>query len=487
MTLTTNQVLQLVGSLAQRSSLISRLSLQSYGGDRNVYQALGYPFSLSYEDYIGRYYRQAIARAVINRPVNRTWEGGLSLVESKNDQETKLEKEFTKMEKRLKLRSVFARLDRLTSIGSYGVLLLGTKDITSVESYAEPIQNPRELVYLKPFGEGAAKIQTYVNNPKDPRYGLPLTYNLTVQDVQHSNTSTSNLIVHYSRVIHVVYDNLDSEVVGSSVLEPIFNELMNIEKITGGDAEMFWRGARPGYHAGIQEGFKLTPAVEEDLINQIDEIEHNMRRYLIAKGIDVKSLEQQIADPMEHFDIQIQNISAETGIPKRILTGSERGELSSGQDADEWNAYIKSRRENVIDPCIVRAFVDRMIECGLLPKAQNEDQGYEVDWSDLFAVSEKDKVEVGAKRMESFSKYMNAPSAEGILSPEAFFEFFCGFTEDQINLIKEMVNSPMAQELARMATEEEAKIMEQEQLKAEAMGKGVAKTTVIPVKKPVVK
>ena len=29
-------------------------------------------------------------------------------------------------------------------------------------------------------------------------------------------------------------------------------------------------------------------------------------------------------------------ISAETGIPKRILTGSERGELASSQDRDNW-------------------------------------------------------------------------------------------------------------------------------------------------------
>lgn len=461
-TLTTGQVIQLAGTLAQRSSLISRLALQGYGGDRDIYQALGYPATLTFEDYLGRYYRQAMARAVVNRPVTRTWEGDLALVESKNDEETKLEKAFTKLEKRLGLKSVLARLDRLSSIGNYGVLLLGTKDITKPEDYAQPVNRPGELVYVKPFSEGTAKIKNYETDPKNPRYGQPLTYDIQVSDVTHSNTSTSNLTVHYSRVIHVVQGNLESEVIGSSVLEPIFNELMNIEKITGGDAEMFWRGARPGYHGDIKEGFKLTPAVEDDLINQVDELEHNLRRFLITKGVDVNSLEQQVSDPAGHFDIQVQNISAETGIPKRILTGSERGELSSNQDADEWNTYIKSRRENHVEPHILRPLVDRLIAYGLLPKPEDEDAGYSIEWSDLFAVSEKDKVEVGLKRAEAFSKYMNTPSAEAVLSPEAFMEFFAGFTEEQIDLMKELLNSPMAQELARKATEEEERIMEEE-------------------------
>lgn len=95
--LSINQFLAL-NELIGRAQLAAKLGMQ-YGTDRDVYQALGYPTDkIEYSSYAARYLRQDIARAVIDRPVNATWRGKLDIVESDDDKDTLLEKEWKALE-----------------------------------------------------------------------------------------------------------------------------------------------------------------------------------------------------------------------------------------------------------------------------------------------------------------------------------------------------------------------------------------------------
>ena len=287
----------------------------------------------------------------------------------------------------------------------------------------------------------ASKINTFETNPQSPRYGRPLTYNITI------TTSTGmgqSIEVHYTRIIHIVDDPLESDMEGAPRLEKIFNRLMDLEKIVGGSAEMFWRNARPGYQGEVNEKYNMSTDVKKDMQNQLDEYEHNLRRFLILEGVKVSALQQNVADPKSNVDVQIQMISAATSIPKRILTGSERGELSSGQDSDEVNDYIQTRRDNHAEPHIVRPFVDRCIQLGILPKPKTGK--YTVMWSDLFSKSEAQKVKIGLDRSTAIKNYVGTPMAEAVLPPSAFMEFCLGLDTDQIDLINEMVKDQVAEE-----------------------------------------
>lgn len=444
---------QIAGEINARYKLSSYLG-QQYGGDREVFKALGYKETLLYNDYSAYYARNDIAKAVIDRPVKVTWRGALQLVETNDDQQTKLEKAFTDMEKTLSLKSKFSRLDRLAGLGHYAVLLLGTSDVSTKEDFQKPLAKGTELLYVKPFSEVSAKIDAYEANPSDARYGKPLFYKVTVND--NNSQSEATLRVHHTRVIHVLDDTLESEVIGIPRLEVVFNRLMDLEKLVGGDAEMFWRGARPGYAGQVREGFQMTDQTITDLREQIDEFEHNLRRILVNEGVNLESLAQQIADPGSHVDVQIMMISAVTGIPKRILTGSERGELASSQDANEWYAYVQSRREEFAEPNIVRPFVDTCIEWGLLPAASEE--GYTVRWDELFSISNKEKVEIGKARATAIKEYTTNPAAEELVPPEAFYRHILGLDDNEINLLMEQAD----QHLQEME-EEEDRLFEQEQ------------------------
>jgi len=441
-TLSSADIQTLSSMLVTRANLAAALG-QQYGGDRDIYQALGYPTILEYVDYTTRYTRQDIAKAIIDRPVKATWQGDLEVIETLDAEKTTFEKEWQQLDWDLGLKTVLSKVDRLSGLGRYGVLFLGLDDVSNNEGFAKPVKSgKRQLKYIKPLGEGNAKISTYEENPTNARYGMPLLYDVEVMDAP--SKVSKQIKVHYTRMIHLIDDGLQSEVYGIPRLEAVFNRLMDLEKLVGGDAEMFWRGARPGYQGKLDENYQMTDAARAILQDQVDEYENNLRRIFVNEGMDLKALETQISDPKNHVDIQLQMISAVTGIPKRILTGSERGELSSGQDANEWKTYVQARREDHAEPNIIRPFIERLIELKILTNPK--DGYYRIKWLDLFSISEKERVEIGKARANALREYTYNPMAEEIIPPAAFLEFFLGLSAGQIELIGKMRDEGLTEE-----------------------------------------
>ena len=443
-TYTKTQLVTYATELMNRASLFARLG-QQYGGDRDVYEALGYPLSITYDDYASRYSRQDIARAIINRPVQFTWKGPVIITELGDGKEKVLEKAWIKLERKLQLKSKFVRLDKLASIGSYGVLLLGFNDVKKQDDWKNPVdKKSNKLLYVKPLGEGNAKIASYIKRTGDPRFGMVGSYDITLTNP--GGESTTTFVAHYSRVLHVVPELMESEVEGVPALKSVWNRLMDLEKLVGGSAEMFWRGARPGYQAIMDPDYTMGATMEAALEGQIDEYEKNLRRMIVNQGVEFKALESQVSNPKEHVEIQIDMISSITGIPKRVLMGSERGELSSAQDATGWLNVIQTRREEHAEINIIRPFVDMCIEYGILPSPITED--YQISWLDLFASSDKDKAEVGRIRATALREYVSNPLAAEIMPPTAFFDYFLGLDALQQEKIKETVSEGVSFELA---------------------------------------
>lgn len=429
--------------ISVNSEIVARMALanllgQSFGGDRDLYNALGYPKAVGYNDFVLRYKRQDIAKAVIKRPVETTWAGNIEVLEASESEDTAFETAFDKLQKDFKLKTVFSRLDRLTCLGRYGVLLMGFDDVKEKLDFMKPT-NPRsisKLLYLKALSEGSAKIESYETNTKSERYGLPKFYEIILKTTIGNGTTSATIKVHYSRVIHVAWDLMEDDTEGTPVMESIFNRLMDIEKLVGGSSEMFWKGARPGYQGVIDKEYNLGSEEEKDLDNQVDEYEHGLRRIFTAQGIELKNLAPQVSDPTAHVAVQVQMICSITGIPQRVLLGSERGELASGQDANLWKTLIQDRRTEQVEPNIIRAFVDKMIEVGILPSPSSA--GYTIMWSDLFAPSEKERAETGKTRAAAVQQFLQNPIAPELISVDAFVQFFLGLSKEQIELFHRM-------------------------------------------------
>ena len=376
-------------ALVSRTAIAAVLG-QSFGGLRDLYEALGYNKAPLFRDFLAKYVRQDIAAAVVDAPVQACWGAPPEISESE-DNETEFEKAWADLLKRRNVLNYFQRVDTLQSIGEYAVLLMG---FDGEADLSKPVANANQLLYLMPYSQDAATISTYDGKTTSPRFGLPETYSINMRSAGSTlGTPTAARPVHWSRVIHVTEDNLDDDVRGQPKLLRIMNRLDDIDKVAGGSAEMFWRGAQPGHGFSVQKDANLSPDKKVAFQTEIANYMHGLQRDLLLEGIDITNLAQQIADPTGHVSVLIDLLAGAVRIPKRILLGSERGELSSAQDERAWQSRIMQRQRQFCEPMVLRPFIDRLIEHGTLPKPAD---GYTCKWPDQFALSGKEKAKVAA-------------------------------------------------------------------------------------------
>ena len=444
------------------SALLSRLDwMQKLGytfdGDRDIYTALGWNKNPTVESYWLKYDRQDIARRIINAPVNTTWRGNVDLTKVKESTsatgDNKFEREWKELEKRLRLTNYFSRVDKLCRIGHYAVLLLGFDDVENDGDFRKPVGQTEvppatepldidfdsppsgigkslSLLYVKTFSEANTTVHKWNGNPRSPRYWLPEEYSIRVHRADGGASKT--YYVHHTRVVHVVEDVLENDTFGVPAMRAVLNRLDDLEKLVGGSAEMFWRGARPGYAAITDKDTHMGPQDKEDFQEQAKQWTHDLTRFLRLKGIDIKELAPQVSSPQEHVNVQLQMISAVSGIPIRILIGSERGELASTQDDDNYFTRINERRTDHAEPNIVHPTVARLIYYGVL-----SDPGeFNVEWEDLWAPSDKDKSTVAKTYSEALAQYFKA-NMEDRLPLETFLYEVMQWEEEQVNSVVE--------------------------------------------------
>ena len=432
-----DKMIQTLGVLSSRMKFAGALG-ETYGGDRDLYQALGYKKELEYRDYYLKYKRADIAKTIISKPADALWGNPPVLSEEDRDvvdtDENSLKNQWKKLVKDLNLYPQLMRLDKLLGLGRFAVLLFGFDDSSD---FSTPLSDSADLLYVSPYGEDNINIQSYETDNRNPRYGLPVMYQLSMQNPGvGATTKISPLMVHYSRVLHVVEDPLESPVFGTPRLEAVFNRLDDLQKLLGGSAEMFWRGARPGYVAKADKDASFGTIDAKAMQDQFDEFDHNLRRWLTPQGVDVTSLSPQVSSPKEHIDVQLMMISIVTGIPKRILTGSERGELASTQDEKMWNALIKNRMLIFAEIQILRPLIDKLIDSGVL-KTDKDD--YILTWPKMSAMGEKEKSEVTKTRSQAIAEYLKTPGSDMLVPPEIWLRDEFGYNEDQIKQIQTIV------------------------------------------------
>ena len=441
---------------------LAKILGQQYKGKRNIYDSLGYPqdSELNIQYYFNLYDRQDIASAIIDRPVEAAWDGllGVSSPTDSGKEDDALQAAWLKMEKEFGLSFEFSRLDKLVGIGQFAILLFGFSDVKEQTDFKKPLTGAPKLLYINSFSEGDINITEWEINPANPRYGLPLRYTLDISSPEQpgSKRVTGQLEVHYSRVMHVSEDSIRSNVYGTPRLKAIINRLLDLEKLLGGDAEMFWKGARPGYFGKVDKDASMSDTEWDALTDQLENYEHDLIRFLHAQGMSIESLAQQIADPASHVDIQLQAVCAKTGIPKRVFVGSERGELSSTQDEIQWRTLIKTRQRKFCESKILIPFVDMCMDYGALPRVED----YIVDWEDLFSPSEKEKAEVGQVRASALESWSKSSLNADVIPPQLVAKLFLGLDDDQLDEIEQAKEQQMKDEETQIKEEEVEEVEE---------------------------
>lgn len=402
---TGDEVLALMSHLSSRAEFARRAGLQ-YKGKRDVYTVAGYvtPGQEKFEDYYGRYERDATAGRIVDMAPKATWKKPPEVVEEGMDPEkgTEFTEAWNTLAKRLKIFSGFSRVDRLSRIGEYGVLLIGVKgEDLKLKDPLPTLSGAEDVIFVSGFHQKSADIQSTVTDTSNPRYGQPELYSLDLSGGQtgtgQTKTTTKEL-VHWTRIIHIAEDKLENEVFGRPILKRLLNTLNDLEKVTASTGEAYWQLAARILTAELDPEAKIDP---EDLLKlgeNLEEIVHDLRRQFIGQGAKVDWLASEPPDPKEAADLFMMLAAAGGSIPKRILFGTETGERASEQDERQWLGSVAERQEQFAEPDILLAFIERLIEHKGLPRPKEE---INVIWPPLFQESDKTIAESNKARADT--------------------------------------------------------------------------------------
>ena len=378
------------GELRTMSDLLSRMQLANmaslqFDGNRDMYAIFGYKKEILPKHTLAKYTRQDIATRIVDAPPDATWSNPPSIKSDLGDEDNPTNVAFQSLAKRTKLWSALHRADRMARMYPFSIVLFGFDDGGDLKS---PVKSAvKDLLYVRAYGSRQIDKLTFNTDPRSPRFGLPETYRIKF-DSPDSKSGTgdsasagkqTDLIVHQSRVIHIVENPLEDMVYGTPIMAKVFNLLDDLLKVAGGTSETYWLTGNRGMQANIDKEMDIDPADAAALSDEIEEYQHQLRRFIRTRGVDLKVLDSTVPNPTDAFEMIMSLISGTTGIPRRILLGSEAGQLASEQDRANWADRIDERRALFATPSIMDPLSLLLQTAGLLPEGD-----IEWDWPSAF-------------------------------------------------------------------------------------------------------
>jgi hypothetical protein len=436
---------------------------------RDIDAECGYPEDITASQFRYLYDREGIAERVVSIFPNECWAVDPRVFENEEADGTEFEDAFLQLQNNLNLWHFLARADTMSGIGRFGLVLLGLDDgkelhepVDGIDERGQKVgSSQHELLYLRVFDESLVDISSKETDPSNPRFGQPTYYSITFGTINEGVNIDEGTMhrVHWSRVVHIADNRMSSEVYGTSRMQPVYNRLYDLRKLLGGSAEMFWKGAFPGLSFEVNPDLGDVELDASALRAEFDSYSNGLQRYLALAGVQAKSLAPQVANPEAHINAQIKAIAITLGVPHRIFMGSEAAQLASSQDKQTWNNRVRHRQEKYVAPMLIRPFVQRLIDLGILPECEY----FEVDFADISTPSEEDKARVAGIQIESISKYIQS-GTDTLVPPLEFLTMIMGMGQEQAEAIlmaateqmqADMIDESLDDELEEEPLEEE--------------------------------
>lgn len=444
-------------SFAQNaSSLRRRIWERILDSRRDIDDECGYPSTGEMDvSYFRRLYdRNGIANRIVNIYPDECWKVVPTVFEDDDpNTETPFEKDLKELSKTLLGNSLFEgeegnplweychRIDRLSGIGQYGVMLLGTDHGGDLE---KPIQfnssgkKTNELLHITCYPEDLVQIGSRDNDPSSPRFLHPEYYYI---DFENAKNTGGNQVyvnprvnggtqrgkrVHWTRVIHVAEVTESSEIFAVPRIRPNYNRVYDLRKLLGGSGEMYWRGALPPLILSTDPTMGAEVKLEDDSEDAFEQMMNTLQRWAFIPAVVPHQISPTVVDPSKQIEVQLDAICIELDCPKRIFMGSERGELASSQDKNKWGKNVTRRQNRYITPKIIVPLIDRLINIGALSRPTK----YGVIWPELESMPPKEQAEIARLRTESLVKFIQGDGEAG-MSLMDFWTTIQGLTDEE--------------------------------------------------------
>ena len=425
---------------------------------RDIDEECGYATVIEDRQYRLMYDRE-LGRRVVGIYPEECWKLPPVIAEDPDpDTETEFEKALEDLDKRHQLLHYMHRVDEMSGVGQYGVLLWGLSDgaqlhepVKGHEQWAETTGKPYtnegpssklDVIFVRVLDASLVRIATYVTDVTNPRYGKPETYTLTLDDPtqQESGAAASmpnaaETTVHWTRITHIADNCKTSEVLGVPRMQPVWNRLYDLRKVLGGSGEMFWKGGFPGISLETHPSIEDAEFDADATRDMMAAYQNGLQRYIALEGMAAKSLAPQIADPTNSFEVAIKAICVTIGVPYRVFMGVEEGVVSGDQATKAWDSRLRKRQEDYVTPRVINPVLQRLVDYGALPPTA-EPMGWTVTWPDLSTPSELDKAEVGGKRTQALAAYVSG-NVDTLVPPLEYFTVVLGMEKDEAEALVE--------------------------------------------------
>lgn len=456
--LTDNELKVVENAMTMRHQLMRQL----LDTKRDLDKECGYPQDITGQLCKSLYEREGIAQRVVTILPDESWKMDPEVYETEDEAETAFEKAWKDLVKKFNLYNFLKRADRMSGIGTYGVILLGLSDglmpnmpvpgVTfDVEGNLTGFGKTK-LLYLRTFDETQVTVAKFDTEPTSFRFGLPEFYTINFAQVQtdsgHSGATSpepapTQTTIHWHRIVHLADNREASDVFGTPRMKPVYNRLYDLRKILAASGEGYWKGAFPGISFEMDPNIAATAALDKDsLRKEMEEYSNGLQRYLALVGVSAKSLAPQVADPGPHFVTHLKAICVSLGIPYRIFMGSEEAQLAGEQDSSAWNERLKDRQQKYITPMVLTPFAMRLIAVGACPPLTKMEEGITVAWNDLHTPSAKDKAEVAKILTDAITTYVGS-GGDALMQPKDFLTKILKFSDEEAESILKAVEDFM--------------------------------------------
>ena len=361
----------------------------------NVYCDFGYPNYLDFFNYWNMFRRFGIAARVVNLVPDLCWLMP-PLVTSPNKQ---FESEFEMLVRKNKLWNRVKGLDKRQRVGRYAGLFVQVSDNKNPEEPMTSLNGIGNIINLKPIYEGQLEVTQTEQDNRNPNYGNPTMYNYNSGATGNRNDEASTSYnIHPDRLIMAAEGADDGSIYGISTLENIFNDLIDLRKISGAGGEGFYQNTRNAPIINVKDSYKAPSEKDKERIEEeINDFLSKWQKKFIAKGMEFQYPNISLDNPKEIYTNSLNNIAAGSGLPTAIIIGQQTGARAPEKDDDLLLNQMQSRRENFLDE-LVSDVIDWMIRYKALPAAP-----YEIKWEDMLASSDSDKVAI-VKEMSATNK-----------------------------------------------------------------------------------
>ncbi len=400
-----------------RNGIVDRDSSHDTKRDQ-AWTAYGYPESVDFPEFYSFFNRNPIAKGLIMRMVDKSWETLPEIseheeaIDAKN-KATPFDKELKRFFKRTKFWSRCKGVDWRQRVGRYAGLVIIAKEANIPEGQerqlvmSEPLKlnSLDQIMKFVPVTEEQLEVleDDVVNDPTDPRFGMPTYYHYQENELgTKSDRARTAFQLHHSRVI-IFAEGAETgvSIYGRPVLEACYNNLVDLEKIWGGGAEGFLLNARTPLNINMQAGdnapdpAQLAQLLGTDLDGlgdafdeQIQEYIQGVNAHLLTQGMDVKNLSVSIPDPEKYVQVELEACCAGEGLPVPILIGQQIGQRSSDENAKEWARTVESRKKAYLYEAIEFA-LEHLMDIGAMKRKE-----IYVHWDSLLNASPTERAEL---------------------------------------------------------------------------------------------